>query len=562
MFDDYPRCQRAVSYVDDVLAGRRLAPKRVRQACQRFLDDLLRDDWDFYFDPKQAERAMRFAEMLPHVKGKWARVDPRTRKPQTLKLEPWQAFILANIFGWLRRSTGKRRFLRASIYLPRKNGKSFLAAAIGWWMFAKDGEPGAEVYSGATSERQAWEVFRPALQMAKMLPIMAEQLGVELYKQSMVRSDGSKFQPVIAKPGDGASPHCAIVDEYHEHNDSTLYETMRQGMGAREQPLLLVISTAGDLVSGPCKADWDELGKVLDGSVQDEHFFGVIYERDEGDDWASELALERANPNWKVAIEPPIILAQMEEAKRDPQKQNAYRTKMLNEWIGASAGWLNMDRWHSSVAPDLKLEQCKGLPAFIALDAANKIDIFSVAIMFRDGDKRRLFCRHFLPEETASLEHNKHYRAWADAGHITLTPGARTSQHAVLDLLKEWCAAYAPRSIGYDPRELTFLMAEVANWCGCPVVEIPQSPTAISEPMKEFEALLNNGQLQVAQDPVLTWMASNVVRKEGMGGGTVKHYYPAKVADRQKIDGVVASIMALKMDLAEPSDGVALPFFA
>jgi phage terminase large subunit-like protein len=217
--DKFPLCAKAHKYAEDVIALRIPACKWVRLAAERYLRDLERAQagvFKFKYDPEKAEKVCRFAQLLPHNKGKWARKDAKTGRVQRLVLEGWQCFIVCNVYGWVNKDTGFRRFTQASIYVPRKNGKSMFACVLGWWMFAKDKEPGAEVYCGATSEAQAWEVFRPARQTGIMEPELPEALGVKIYGQTMVRpADGSRFEPVIGKPGDGASPHCAIVDEYH-----------------------------------------------------------------------------------------------------------------------------------------------------------------------------------------------------------------------------------------------------------------------------------------------------------------------------------------------------------
>ena len=247
----------ATQYACDVVDGRIAACKWARLACQRHLNDLARTSWQYTFNPEltdvngklyyPVERICKFAQMLPHIKGDWA------ARGERIRLEAWQVFVLASIFGWVHRDTRRRRFRIADLYVPRKNAKSTIAAVIGAYMLAADGEYGAEVYSGATSEDQAYEVFRPARLMAATTPEYCKHYGVTVNISNLaIVSTNSKFEPVIGKPGDGASPSCAIVDEYHEHKTSALYDTMETGMGARSQPLLLIITTAGSDISGPC----------------------------------------------------------------------------------------------------------------------------------------------------------------------------------------------------------------------------------------------------------------------------------------------------------------------
>ncbi|MFR7889451.1 MAG: terminase large subunit domain-containing protein, partial [Bilophila wadsworthia] len=290
----YPHVEAALRYARDVVAGRILACKWVILACKRQLDDLER--WDgvdgapYFFDRAAAERVIKFEEMMPHVKGEWA------RKRMTLKLEPWQKFILSTLFGWKRAKDGLRRFREAYIEVPRKNGKSCFVAPMGLYMLVADGEEGAEVYSGATTEKQAWEVYGPAQIMAKRAEGFMEHYGVDVRAKNMnLIGSASRFEPLIGDPGDGASPHCAIVDEYHEHDSPRLYDTMITGMGARRQPLIIVITTAGFNLGGPCYDMRLRAGKVLDRTLQDEELFAVVYTIDADDDWKSPEALRKAN---------------------------------------------------------------------------------------------------------------------------------------------------------------------------------------------------------------------------------------------------------------------------
>ena len=216
----YPNVAKAEKYARDVVAGKIIACKWVILACQRHLDDKKASrskDCPYKFDPAKAEKIAKFIQLLPHTKGKWA------QDRLLITLEPWQLFSICIPFGWIHKKTKLRRYSRVIIFVPRKNGKSIIAAGIGLYMFVADGEFGAEVYSGATTEKQAWEVFRPAKQMVDRTPQMKDWYGIESNASNMnVSRDGSRFEPIIGTPGDGSSPSCALVDEYHEHKDSTL----------------------------------------------------------------------------------------------------------------------------------------------------------------------------------------------------------------------------------------------------------------------------------------------------------------------------------------------------
>ena len=548
----------AKRYAERIVAGEILACKWTKLACARHLGDLARsatEAFPYRFDEVQANRVCRFVEMLPHNKGKWAATDPKTGKPFRVVLEPWQRFVLCSIFGWVKKTTGKRRFTNASIYVPRKNGKSLLAAAIGWWMFAKDGEPGAEVYSGANSEKQAWEVFKPAREIGRLEPDLVSGTGTTINAKSLVRIDANaKFEPVIGKPGDGASPHCAIVDEFHEAPDSTLYDTMKTGMGAREQPLLLVVSTAGENLSGPCRDDWQDCEKILDGVIEDDAHFCVIYTIDEGTDWTTENALRMANPNWGVSVNPEIILPAQKAAIRDAGKQATFKTKHTNCWVSAKSGWMNMESWKNCTGA-LDIEAFAGADCWIGLDAASKVDMTSMVAVFRYEDGFDCFAKNYIPEETCALPQNAHYQKWRAQGWLTATPGARVDFTVIEDDLRAWGDRFNIQELAFDPKELNDFINRVGLWASFARVEVTQGAAIISEPMKELEALVATGKLKHNGDPVLTWMASNVIRKELRGGGPVKYYYPTKSKPENKIDGMVALIMALSRAMVATNSG-------
>lgn len=553
-------------YVRDVLSGSIPACKWVKLACRRHLRNLksaAKNDWPFRFDAAKAERACVFISKLPHVKGKWAKKDTRTKRAKRLELEPWQCFVVGSIFGWVKKANGMRRFKFANLFIPRKNGKSTLAAGIGWYMFRKDDEPGAECYFGATTEKQAWEIFGPMRQMAVAVPELATGTGTTVNARSLVAiGDNAKAEPVIGKPGDGASPHLACVDEYHEHLDATLYDTMKTGMGAREQPLMLVITTAGENLGGPCHALWGEMEKLLDGVFEDETVFSVIWTIDEGDDWATEAALVKANPCWGVSINPEIVLPDMEEAKRNPAKQAIFRIKHLNAWVGAAKVWLNIEKWKACGDDALRLEAFAGRDCWVALDAASKIDMVSMVACFRDGGRYTIFARHYLPQGTIDMPHNAKYRSWRANNRIVETVGARIDFTRVEEDLRAWADQFNVRQFAYDPKELNDFVNRVMLWASFDCIEIIQSPQNMSEPSKELEAQVEAQTLRHDGCPVLTWMASNAVRKEARGGGPVKYYFITKNKSEQKIDGIVAAIMAIGRAMVAPdASAEGLTFF-
>lgn len=549
----------AAQYARDVVSGKIPACRFVRLACQRQLDDRAR--WPglsqaeakrrgdpYWFDKKAAERACNFIEKLPHTKGRWA------SKREKLRLEPWQQFRLTAIFGWKRTDNGLRRFRKAYNEIPRKNGKSAESAGVGLYMFCADDEFGAEVYSGATSEKQAWEVFRPARLMVERTPELAEFFGIEVNASNLaIPGNGSRFEPLIGQPGDGSSPSCAIHDEYHEHQTTTQSDAMETGMGAREQPLQWFITTAGDNLAGPCYDLRRYAIEVLEGRVDNPELFAIIYGLDAEDDWTTEASLRKANPNYGISVGADFLLARQREAMQSARKQNAFRTKHLNTWVGARNAFINMVRWNA--APTAKtLEELRGRKCFVGLDLASKIDIAALIKLFppvADDPLWHVHARFYLPEErveSAATTNAGHYDAWAKSGWITLTPGNVIDFEFIQEDLRK-LKEFDIGAIGFDPWQATQLANTMLKE-GLPMVEIGATVKNFSEPMKQLEALVLLGQLAHPRDPVLSWMMSNVVAKLD----AKDNIYPRKESEDSKIDGPVALIMALGRALfAEPA---------
>jgi len=555
----------AEQYARDVVEGRILACKWTRLACQRHLNDLVRAtigaEWPYVFNPEltdskgktyhPAERICRFAELMPHIKGDWA------AKRQRIKLEPWQVFILAVGFGWVHRATGKRRFRVIDLFVPRKNAKSTLASVIGNFMLAVDDEFGAEVYSGATSQDQAMEVFKPALLMARMTPRFLENYGVTVNASNLsILETNSKFEPVIGKPGDGASPSCAIVDEYHEHKTPDLYDTMATGMGARSQPLMLVITTAGVDISGPCYLHQNELQKILEGTIENDQRFGIIFTIDEDDDWKSEEALIKANPNYGVSVDAEFLKLAQRDAIADSRKQNIFKTKHLNVWVAAASPWLNLQNLQDAGDEALTIEAFAGEACVVGLDLASKQDIASVVWHFKrviDGvDHYYAISRNYVPEAAVQKAENAHYQTWVNSGHLIQTPGNMIALGQIQEEVIESAHTVHIAEVAKDPWGGHQMGANLQEE-GFEVVDIPQTTAFLSEPMKLIQAELDAGTFHHDGNPCYVWMMSNVEVKPDRN----ENIFPRKLRASNKIDGALATIISkARIDAAEVGGSV------
>ena len=436
----YPLTAKANSYARAIISGKIPACIQVRQACQRHLDNLSEstkpgNSYPYKFDKNKSERILDFAQQMKHVKGKWA--------GQFLQLEPWQCFFMGVSFGWVRKEDGFRRFREIDSEIPRKNSKSTMAAIIGLYMFAMDGEQGAEVYSAATSEAQAFEIFRPAWKMTKNAPDFRECFNISqggsdknpgnIYSMTT----GSRFETVIGKPGDGSSPHAWLLDEFHEAKTEESYDTGKTGMGARSQPLMVVITTAGTNTAFPCYALRKNCEKVLSGELVNEELFALIYTIDPEDNWTDINTWRKANPNYGVSIYADFLESQRKTAIQDPRKQNIIKCKHLNMWSNAGDAWMNMVEWNQCYDPEINIEQFHGKPVFIGLDLASKIDIAAKIYVFKKGEVYYVFSQYYIPEDRTFDEEHAHYAGWVHEGYIEATPGSRIDIDAIQESIKQ-----------------------------------------------------------------------------------------------------------------------------
>ncbi len=538
--------QDAENYIAGVLSGSILACKWVRLACERHRRDIAAEktaSFPFTFVPEKAEKACKFFSFLPHTKGKWAKKDPITRQIQSIRLEGWQKFIIVSLFGWVRKSNGYRRFRKGRLYVPRKNGKSIFGSGIGLYMLAADGEPGAEVYSGATSEKQAWEVFLPAKRMCQIDEELAEYFGITVNAQSLILADdGSKFIPVIGKPGDGTSPHCGIVDEFHEHKTSELIDTFETGMGARSQPLSLVISTAGANLAGPCREDWKLCERILENleGFRDETTFAIIFTIDDEDAWDSIDALKKANPNFGVSIEEDFLLAELQSARQNPSKQSRFRTKHLNQWVASKSAFFNIAKWQTLARP-IKREDYKEYPSYLSGDLSSKHDLTVQMQLFCLPERKyALFGRYWINEATLELPENQHYRNWHIQGFLEVAGTDIIDFEPFKAAAIEICAEYEVAEMPSDPNRAWGVYPAMQRE-GVPIVEYRNTMLMMSEPMKQLDALIRAGDIIHDGNPVLAWAVANTTGKIDNKDNVM----PNKDSPANKIDPVVSTIMAL-----------------
>lgn len=532
----------ACQYAEDVINGDIPACKQVILACERQFNDLQDDALPYLFSVERANHVCKFIELLPHIKGEW--------KGQPIKLEPPQIFILTTVFGWIDHD-GFRRFKTAYIELPRKNAKSTLSSGVALYCLLADGEGAPEVYSAATTRDQARIVFNDAARMVNLSAGLRNRFKVQVSGKtvfnSIFKEDGSVFKPLSRDQGgnlDGLNVHCSVIDELHAHKTREIFDVIETATGARKQPLLWLITTAGFNRAGICYEQRDYAQKILNGTHQDNEYFAVIYTIDDDDDWATPEAWEKANPLWGVSVNPKDLERKCRKAVEMPSATNNFLTKHLNVWVNADTAWMDMRKWDSLADHSLEIKDFVGYDACIGLDLASKIDIAAKIILFKkeiEGkDHYYLFGTYWLPEETVDNASNSQYQGWVRQGHIHETDGSIIDYDEIEAEIIFDCSNYMVRECAYDPFQATQLSTHLIEQ-GITMVEVRPTVLSFSEPMKEFEALVTDGRIHHNGCPVFTWMLSNVVAHRD----NKDNIYPRKEFEQNKIDGVVAALMAL-----------------
>lgn len=550
---------RAKAYAQRVIDGAEVAGRLERRAAERFVRDLERqgtDGFPFVLDEAAGARACQFLELLPHIKGQWAKpvfVDGMFQHGR-LKLEDWQVFGVLQVFGWRHKESGLRRFRRWYEEVARKNAKSTKAAGILLYMLVADDEPGAHVYSAATTGDQAREVFDVARNMAIRLPEFQRRFGVDVGKHDIVVADtASSCRPLNAEGStlDGLNIHCAVVDELHAHKTRAVYDVLDSATGARAQPLIMMITTAGSDRAGICYEQRDYTIKVLDGVIEDETWFGAIFTLDEDDDWRDPVNWRKANPNLGVSVLRDDLEAAARKALATPSAQGGFLTKRLNVWVNADSAWMDMQAWDRCADRTLTVDRVRHLPCVSALDLASKIDVAAKVRLFHDEEADRYFLipTFWLPERAIEIGTNSQYDGWRRSGHLQVSDGEVIDFDLIEEDLRADAAALQLVEVPFDPWQATQLAGHMLEE-GVPMVEYRQTVQNMSEPMKQLEALVLQDKLTHDGNPMMTWMISNVVCHRD----AKDNVYPRKERHENKIDGPVAAIMALGRVIAGQSE--------
>lgn len=523
-----------LKYVEDVLSGDIVVGEYIKQSCERF--NIFRDRYEFR--EKEVDRVIKFISILRHYTGRHA------GKP--FKLEPWQQFIVASIYGFY--ENGERVTKSAYIEMARKNGKTALAAALCLYHLIADGEMDAEVDLAANSKEQAKIAFRMASNFTKGIDPKGKML--EPYRDKIKFDKMLSVMNVFAADDtklDGFNASMWLLDEYHAAKNGKLKDVLQSSQGMRDNPMGIIITTAGFDKLSPCYEFRTMSVEILSGLKSDDSLFIAIYSLDEGDDWKDKNVWIKSNPNIGVTVKPSFIEEQVRKAVNSPSEEVGVKTKTINLWVDASDVWIP-DTYIINASEDLDIKQFNGMEAYAGIDLSSTSDLTCVSYMIQKDDKFYFYVRYYLPEAALNEKRFKEtYSEWRRRGLITITPGNVTDYDYILNDLREKSDALYLHSVAYDPWNATQFVIS-ATERGLNMVPYAQNLGNFNRPTKELERLILSGNAVIDNNIINRHCFRNVVMARDTNG----NIKPSKKYEEKKIDGVIAMLEALGSYLSNP----------
>ncbi len=535
----------AEQYIADVLSGKQIVGIHVRRAVERHVNDLERSesdpDYPFYFSKKKALRRLRFNSFCLHSKGKWAGTP--------FVAEPWQAFIAWCGYGWLRKEDDCRRFTVWYIQVARKNGKTFMGATDGVYMLDGDGENGADCFTVATKRDQALLSHNEATRMIKKSPALAKR--IEIHKHSLsVEATESTFTPLGSNEDsmDGLSVHFALCDELHAWKKALLWEVITTATGARDNPIIMAITTPGFDHATICHDNYDYAKRIIDpdSPVEDDEWFAFIAEVDDDDDPFDESCWIKGNPNLGVSVSMRDMRREAKRAKAQPSRLNAFRRLKLGQWTESEEQWLPMNRW-TACQSAVDEDELAGKDCYAGLDLATVRDMNAFSLVFpadqTKSGRREQIIRYWVPEGSL-LEQQKRtssYSGWIDEGWITVTPGDVANYNQIQADIEALCERYHVIEIAFDPYNSTQIVQNLID-AGLNMVLFRQGYLTMSPACKEFERSILTGEINPGLSPVLKWNGEcAVIKRDPSDNIKIDRDASTRYG---KVDGLVAMIMA------------------
>lgn len=503
-----------------------------------------------HYDEKKADRAVAFIQNLKHTKGKWA------GKP--FLLLPWQEQIIRDLFGIVKED-GNRQFLSAYVEIPKKNGKSELAAAIALYLLYADGEASAEVYGAACDRNQASIVFDVAKQMVGMSnPLNKRSKIMGATKRIINYSNAGFYQVLSAETGTkhGLNVSGLVFDEIHAQPNRHLYDVLTKGSGdAREQPIFFIITTAGNDKNSICYELHTKALDILNGRKQDTSFYPVVYGLSENEDWNDEENWLKANPSLGHTIGIDRVREAYKQALDNPAEENVFKQLRLNMWTSSTVAWLPEHVFDKGNQP-IDLDSIKGRDCYAGLDLSSTSDITAFVLVFppRSEDENYIILPYFwLPEDTLDLRCRRDhvlYDVWERQGYIKTTEGNVVHYGFIENFIEHLSTIYHIKEIAYDRWNATQMVQNLEDM-GLTLVPFGQGYKDMSPPSKELFKLMMEGKVTHGGHPVLKWMAQNVVMRQDPAG----NIKPDKEKSVEKIDGIVALIMGLDRCIRHQGEG-------
>lgn len=493
-----------------------------------------------HYDKKKADRAVTFIENLRHTKGKWA--------GKRFWLLPWQEQIVRDIFGIVKED-GTRQFHTAYVEIGKKNGKSELAAAVALYLLYADSEPSAEVYGAAADRQQASIVFDVAKQMVKMAPSLMKRSKVMTATKRIVNYTNAGFYQVLsAEVGTkhGLNVSGLVFDELHAQPNRKLYNVLTKGSGdAREQPLFFIITTAGTDKNSICYEMHTKAKDILSGRKIDHTFYPVVYGLEADDDWHDEENWYKANPSLGHTIKIERVREAYQEALQNPAEENVFRQLRMNTWVNSTVCWIPENVYDKGNIP-IDERSLPGRECYGGLDLSSTSDITALVLVFppRNDNEKYIFLPYFwLPEDTLELRVRRDhvpYDVWQKQGFLNVTEGNVIHYAFIEKFIEKLGKKFNIKEIGVDRWNATQMIQNLEDM-GFTMVPFGQGMKDMSPPTKELYKLLLEGKIAHGGNPVLRWMAGNVVVETD----AAENIKPTKAKSTEKIDGIVAAIMAL-----------------
>lgn len=529
-------------YIADVKSGKILTNRYVKLAIKRHEDDLKKSkkkDFPYRFDEEKANRFVQFCELLKQYKDEF--------KGKPLILEDWEAFCMCQIYGWVYKDTGYRKYRKAFLFVARKNGKTALVATT--LLYDLLTTPGGEIYCVATKRDQAKICYNFAKEMVKQNSALSQRLKIFNSTNRIVYERNASFLEALAADSDkldGLGSSCVVCDEVSAMKNYDIIKVLASGQGARPEPLMIEITSGSDDMYSAGKQEFDRSKSILEGVVKDDSFFCILYCLDDGDDWKNPKNFIKANPNLNVSVKETWLLKQLLEATQQPSLEGEFRTKNLGQYISPITAWVQPKIWTKAVenASKIKFTKSKGYFALGALDLSKRTDLsaFTVCI-YQDG---KFFLKHkaYFPAEMMAEKlktDNELWRKWTEDGVLTATPGGVINYQYIFKDIMDAYEEYHLDSILFDPYASCSLIVELQD--NIDLVEVPQSIKNLSPFVKRFEEEIYKGNI-VDDNPLMRWEMSNaeVYRDPN---DNLKIIKPDSRSSGKRIDNVITSLMAV-----------------